>query len=368
MPFKGDLRLGGPHDNEANLNGTSSDFDGVPEVGTILSGPTDTSRYEQDYVGNSFYMPYSTTVYADGNGGQNPVETWGLQYLPAGWVTSHYNVPSTLSYNFYLSNGTVASGNVTAGTFHSYGIEDGTGINYVSEYVSYNYVDGQAVDQQLDGYVGGDPVYRWSVYFNLSGPSIELAYDNTPYPPVGTYIDSGSYNLEMTFSSCNLSHAYGYVTYDNYSDGQGSSYGANEYSYETTSAGTYLGECNGEFFFYNGSGTAQTGCAPYGYSYSDDSSSNLDWYYPQDGSYGGQFTYSSSGCSYVADGNCNFNTQNCWSWNATSGDQIANGQYSTFVGDGTYDEWGNENGYTYYTNWTHYYDGNGGYTTYTYTS
>jgi len=36
MPFKGDMRLGGPHDNEANLNGTSSDFESVPPYGTLI--------------------------------------------------------------------------------------------------------------------------------------------------------------------------------------------------------------------------------------------------------------------------------------------------------------------------------------------
>jgi hypothetical protein len=35
MPFKGDMRLGGPHDNEAKLNGTS-DGPSVPVAGTVL--------------------------------------------------------------------------------------------------------------------------------------------------------------------------------------------------------------------------------------------------------------------------------------------------------------------------------------------
>jgi hypothetical protein len=81
MPFKGDRRLGGPHRNEATLNGTSSDFDSVLAAGTVISGPTDTSRNALDAVGNLFYMPYSTTVYADGLGGQNSIETWGLIML-----------------------------------------------------------------------------------------------------------------------------------------------------------------------------------------------------------------------------------------------------------------------------------------------
>jgi len=171
MPFKGDMRLGGRHSNVASLNGTASDIVSVPAYGTVLSGPTDTSRYESDYIQNSFYMPYSTTVYADGLGGQNSVETWGLQYLPAGWITGN-SYTDNIVYVYPLSN------SYSAGQDTHRQIEDGTGINYqggvvgtewqsygthIGNFDSYGYYwDGNG------GYYQGNPTNGWTWSYNNS--------------------------------------------------------------------------------------------------------------------------------------------------------------------------------------------------------
>lgn len=364
MPFKGDLRLGGPHDNEASLNGTSSDFDGVPEVGTILSGPTDTSRYAMDYVGNSFYMPYSTTVYADGNGGQNSVETWGLQYLPAGWVTMSDSGPISVPSSFTLWNGqTVGNSSTYVGSFNTLHIEDGTGINYTSDSTNYSYWEGQPIDGLVDGYMGGNPVYRWQIQFQ--GGNAVLAIDNTMYPALGTYAGSSSGNLSSAWGTCGGNFTWGSASQSDYNDGQGGTYSEGSTS-DNTNIGTYIGECNGEFFFYGGSGTYYTGYAPYGTPYSTSSSYSFSWYYPDTGNYGGEFTYASSGCSGIHDGSGGYTNLYCGGWSANYGDQVASGSYTSFSWDGGYDEWGNQTGTYYNVYWYHRYNNSGGYYTETY--
>lgn len=259
MPFKGDMRLGGRHSNVASLNGTASDFVSVPAYGTVLFGPTDTSRIEYDFLSTPFYMPYSTTVYADGLGGQTSVETWGLQYLPAGWVTGN----SFSTNNVYVNE---LGGSYNAGQNTHRQIEDGTGINYQ----------------------GG---------------------------VVGT---------------------------------------------EWQTNGTWFGDANGIGYYWDGYGGYYAGNASAGHQWSTSSSSSFNWTSPN-GSTSGTFTYSSSGCTYTADG-MGSSTSNCGMWNAMGGEAIANGTESQ--GTGSYDENGNEVFANY--SWYLAYDGNVGYTTTTY--
>ena len=164
MPFKGDMRLGGPHDNERTLNGTSSDFDGVPAYGTFLSGPTDTSRNEADFVGTEFFMPYSTTVYANGLGGAYAVEVWGLQYFPAGWITNRVEVTS---YTFEIDYPIDQLAVITYAIDRIDYIEDGTGINYESPYTHY-------------------PHQAGDVLATDTAPTIETAGPESPEIPEGS--------------------------------------------------------------------------------------------------------------------------------------------------------------------------------------
>jgi hypothetical protein len=362
MPFKGDLRLGGPHDNEASLNGTSSDFDGVPAAGTILSGPTDTSRYVADYLGNQYYMPYSTTVYADGLGGQNSVETWGLQYYPAGWVTSVTSTPINIEVYAVLSSGQVIGPySLQVGTSATYYTEDGTGINYPAYYDSYSYSNGQHIDGVFDGYVGETAVYRWQIQYQ-NGSAV-LAIDNLMHPAANQQVGGGQNDVTMTIGDCGNSYTWGYYSFTTYTDGTGGTYTSNGSTNETMSSGSYIGECNGQHYYYSGGGTSYTGYPPSGYTWSESSSSSLTWYYPDTGSYGGDWTYSSGGCTYTADGSGGYSNQSCGGWSANQGDQIASGSYSSFSWDGGYDEYGNQTGTYYTTDWIHRYNGSGGYYT-----
>lgn len=362
MPFKGDRRLGGPHDNERSLNGTSSDFVSVPEAGTILSGPTDTSRYVMDYVGNSFYMPYSTTVYANGLGGEYPVETWGLQYYPAGWVTGVTDTPISIEVYAVLSSGqSVGPYNLQVGTSYIYNTEDGTGINYPAYYDSYSYSYGQEIEGLYDAEVNGVPVYRWQIQFQ-NGSAV-VAIDNLTHPAANQTVGFGSNDVTMTIGDCEAEYVWGYYYYTTYTDGTGGYYSVNSSTNESRTIGSYIGECNGQFYYYNGQGTSVTGCPPAGWTWSDSTTSSLTWYYPDTGSYGGEWTYSYGGCSYTADGNCGTSNQACGGWNASYGEQIASGSYSSFSWDGGYDEWGNQTGWSYTTYWTHRYNGSGGYYT-----
>jgi len=101
MPFKGDMRLGGPHDNEASLNGAGED---IPSGNTFLradryvypiaEGGAELSYY---YDGVTHYVPTQTAevdVYSDGVGGE--VIDWTSardpQYRDQG--TFIYNDPS----------------------------------------------------------------------------------------------------------------------------------------------------------------------------------------------------------------------------------------------------------------------------------
>lgn len=71
-------------------------------------------------------MPYTTSFYADGSCGETGTEVWGLQYLPAGWVTAVYlNDRNVNPYgsNYYL-----------IGNDEYRAIEDGTGINTTVPY------------------------------------------------------------------------------------------------------------------------------------------------------------------------------------------------------------------------------------------
>ena len=61
-----------------------------------------------DYIGNSYYVYYDSTYYADGNGGS--YESWSISsgyYLPTGWATTTYFYDTSTqntSYYFYDQN------------------------------------------------------------------------------------------------------------------------------------------------------------------------------------------------------------------------------------------------------------------------
>ena len=197
MPFKGDMRLGGRHSNVASLNGTASDFVSVPAYGTFLSGPTDTSRNEADFVGALFFMPYETNYYADGLGGEYPVEVWGLQYFPAGWRTNRVEVTS---YTFSITNHQNQISVITYAIDKIDYIEDGTGINYESPFTHYPHQAGDVVatDTAPTIPVGGVDIPSGSeIYYSSGLGRTSYLYDGgggyySEDGPVETYYSDGT--------------------------------------------------------------------------------------------------------------------------------------------------------------------------------
>ncbi len=317
MPFKGDMRLGGRHSNVASLNGTASDFVSVPAYGTVLSGPTDTSRNETDFGGFMFYMPYSTTVYADGLGGQTSTETWGLQYLPAGWRTGTGTNTLTIQieYNFY-----------NIGSQDFYYQEDGTGINYAG------------------GSFGAATYY---VYGTLIAGGLSSNMSATTPP----WHDECTYEVGTSF-------------YSHYADGNGGTYTQGSDSY--LPYGTLLGTCGNYTYYCAGqSGYSwEGGYWPFywhlknGYAmgYQLDNShpngpyvQNTWAYYNNSGTY----TQYEARINQIADGNGGSYWSAPYSWYPPYGDVIGSGSYD----DSYYDDNGDWQQNT--INFTVYADGNG---------
>jgi hypothetical protein len=347
MPFKGDMRLGGRHSNVASLNGTASDF-GVPAYGTVLSGPTDTSRNEPDYGGFMFYMPYSTTVYADGLGGQTSTETWGLQYLPAGWRTGTGNQQILIT----ISSANLPSNiDVPVGDQDFYFQEDGTGINYIGEATSNNYLYSGA---QIYG--NGD--YIW--YSNGIGGYYEEYSPSNNNPPYGTYAGSGSGNLYFTTPTCG-DYVVGSYSYVNYHDGNGGTYSQGSDDYLTYN--TELGTC-GDYTYYSAGQASYPWEGDYysafwhyyngyGLGYSVSYTQNNNWVI---GAAGGQYLQYETRTNLVADGHGNSNTvYPSYNWYLPYGDVIGNGSYD----DPYYDDNGDWQQNTIY--FTVYADGMGNY-------
>lgn len=318
MPFKGDMRLGGPHDNEANLNGTSSDFDGVLAAGTVVDGPIDTSRTEYDYVGNGFIMPYSTMVYADGLGGTYSVETWGLQYLPAGWVTDEYVVDHTI----YI---TEIDQNVTAGYDTFRNIEDGTGINTASLYGVVRPADGDSVYGPF-----GDSTDETASYYDYNTSTTETVPNGKVYRQA--YVYSTSEPTEYVLGTVYVSGSY-------FADGTLVADQPDSQVEVPTGSNNYYHDGNDNRYEWDGNGNIvyrYSGLNPYGTFITSDADNNYYW----DGN-GGYYAASIGNCP-------------------ESGSLIASGQgtNSTYVWE---ENTSYDNG-TY--NWSEYTDGScGSYTT-----
>ena len=332
MPFKGDMRLGGRHSNVATLNGTSSDFDGVPAAGTVIS-VTDTSREEPDYAGVMFYMPYSTTVYHDGLGGQYSTETWGLQYLPAGWRTGTggggYQVQiSELGGNYY-----------TGGSVEFYYQEDGTGINYTGETISTSYYSSGT---HIDGN------YYWD---GMGG----YYYDPPPdYPSYGTWLGSSSGNINYeTPDSPTCTFVVGSYSGDDYADGSGGSYFSGMDSY--LPYGTLLGDC-GDYTYYASDNGDPRAYRHFKQGYvinTSTSGENFGTYNYQ--TEGGTYLISATLYSEIADGMGGSSNSEYYPWYPS---------YGTVLNSGTYSyEYIDADGFTQYgqQNFNVLADGNGSY-------
>jgi hypothetical protein len=144
MPFKGDMRLGGPHDNEANLNG-SSEMDGAPSAGTLIRTEQSVLRESSNGGSTVFYYGtegqpisvantrWSVPVRADGVGGE--YLDWDTASNMTYLGPSDGQLPSTYS----ATTNTVEIDGITYSSGYSYSwlLHDGYGGTTSGGYSEY---------------------------------------------------------------------------------------------------------------------------------------------------------------------------------------------------------------------------------------
>jgi hypothetical protein len=188
MPFKGDLRLGGPHDNEARLNG-SSDGPSVPAAGTVLqtgltapvfvSGSLQNGEFVQLQTGTDTY-----NVVADGIGGTYNVVT-AQNWVPSGTFIGPVYSQSP-AYSDY-DGVSYPNGKFWASRFVSDGMGEFT-IGYEVEQVGDYYTSGTLVN--------GAPQYSISDQFS-ERPSEMVSVPNGKYS-YDSLVWTGSGGIEMS--------------------------------------------------------------------------------------------------------------------------------------------------------------------------
>lgn len=196
-----------------------------PPYGTFLYS-VDSSHTENDAIGTSFFMPFTKNYYANGTGGEYWSEVWGLQYYPAGWVSSVTSNTTQDSYFYTTSDYTSVSGTVDITSETVYNTEDGTGINTpISQGVNYLVSPYQIVHANFDGYA-----YRWFVERdgNNSGWNFN---DYTMYSPYGTGLGQTTDDALIWINEINNYVVAGTNYYDVLADGYGGSFSSLTHTY-----------------------------------------------------------------------------------------------------------------------------------------
>jgi hypothetical protein len=188
-----------------------------PQAGELIR-TDDTSRYVNDAAGQSFWMPYSVPVYTNGNCGETfGSEVWGLQYLPAGWVTNTGTDNISVTWYYSAYNGEITQGTTDIRWSAWQDTEDGTGINYRNYVQGGDYIaDGAHIADNFDGYT-----YRWIVA--RSGDTTSFS-DWTQYDPYGTWSYDGSQDAYLYITEIDNNVIAGTENYSSYSDGYGGYY------------------------------------------------------------------------------------------------------------------------------------------------
>jgi len=224
MPFKGDMRLGGPHDNEATLNGTSEGPDFLSE-GTILStlydvpytpvGPYSATWYNHITGSDVFLQWYpqrcDVNVVADGQGGEyeDMGNATNIEYYPADTLIYNdpfENVPIYLTVEY---DGTTHQ----SGTHLVYAAHDGGGqvmslagpstffpAQELGSGQQFYNADEVQQTEWLESQGGNGNSYDYAYiphyfYYDGAGGYIEETGTLTLYPEntvVGSYTDEGS--------------------------------------------------------------------------------------------------------------------------------------------------------------------------------
>jgi hypothetical protein len=187
-----------------------------PDAGILLR-TVDTSRNELDFAGNSFLIPYSTSFFTNGSCGETSVETWGLEYLPAGWVTNTGTDDIGVDWNYTTSDLQNITGYAAISWQAWQDREDGTGINYRVNVMGGDYVPDGAT---LDSYNDGNSV-RWRVTRSGNGTSFA---DYTMYPTYGTFIEVTYDDQLIYIAETDTNERAGEAQNDNFADGYGGVY------------------------------------------------------------------------------------------------------------------------------------------------
>lgn len=341
MPFKGDMRLGGPHDNGARLNGSSEGGPSVPPAGTII-GTADNVTYVlgpvAEYTLPSSVYPYSVytqkcsvPIVADGIGGQSYdySNAFNIEYYPSGTMIAldAYTTPTYLQTDW----GSFENGSASVSLVH-----DGYGsITTETGSVSYTYY--------------GMEFYQDTISYDAYFPDSDQSYSVGSFARHYVHDQSGGYtywddapSLVGTGTVVGTQEGLGYLTIN------GTDYPSTTYSSEIVWDGTSLQWGGGYTSYYpqNNLITESDGI-----------------YYYHDGN-GGYFTYEGGP---MPTGNYNSGTN----YIDINGAQYANGTYTdseyywyngttwstsysyepygyTFTSHDNNDEWGNWMSTTYY--------------------
>ncbi len=316
MPFKGDERLGGPHDNEASLNGTS-DAPPVPVSGTYLR--TDSNVLWPIAVGGGFNdfidannehhdvanQTATVQVKADGIGGE--YYDWNtatnVQYLPNGTAIGVGQTTFVTDISVEINSYLYKVGETTSSFVH-----DGYG-SFTSVTTSTSYyqegtflVTTQGHDLYYNYYGTDFLIGTKDINFYSDGEGGYDSADGTHYPyqnytPVG--YRSGSqvsvYVSELGNSYTAGTEYFEVYVYNGEATDSGAAAGTDWYQ-----SGTLIVE--GQYYYWNGDGTysysepAQTG--PTGNTSSGDNYININGTDYYNGTYSGTEYYDGSGGTY----------------------------------------------------------------------
>lgn len=330
-------------------------FGGIPPVSCPAAGlllrDIDTSRNEQDFIGVSFFIPYTTHVYANGTCGETTTEEWGLQYLPAGWVTNVRTANISESWDFTTYDNTNATGSTVTKYETYYDTEDGTGINYAASQGFTYTINDTIVQTYYDGHT-----YRWNVWWSDSSKSFYLQ-DYTMYPTYGTYISETYDPIYIYISESDSTAVAGTSTNNNFADGYGGIYkvsiwvnwienGTIIQTISSSNSQSYDGD-NGQYYdngYYTSTVAKSNG---YGGYYTD---SIIGGSYYENGTFVrvySQSAYTSTWYGYTFDNGTYERIDRVWdgSGNFINSNPYTTGSYYpeyTFIGSGYYDN--NSNG------------------------
>jgi hypothetical protein len=267
MPFKGDMRLGGPHDNEANLNGTSSDFEGVGGAGSVIGTLSNTAYILGPVVGYNYYSGqnqlYAETytqrctvnIVSDGIGGQyyDYTTATNIEYYPFGTMLheNHYSYPSYLYFN---------GSNYENGSYYESIVHDGNGgVTGISGPTSYTSGFSEFYQESL-GYTAYFPdtdsnytvgTYVRHYYHDNNGGYSTWDEAESPYPS-GTVVgqQTGTGEIEI------MGNYYPSYSYYNNIEWNGTSlqWGWGETSYYPNNSLIVIDDSNNNHYYHNGSG------------------------------------------------------------------------------------------------------------------